>query len=110
MKRLSGFVVFCLILCSECTPVIYSKMNAPLRQQLNRAEEEIRFAGECQNELTSKIRDRIENCGIRIQTVNGAFFTASGTPYQIRKLSRLECIIRLESGSDYRYKMHEESP
>jgi hypothetical protein len=91
-----------------CTQAVSSKMNAELRHQIKNNGKEIHFSGECASEITPPMRQQIEQRGIRIKTVKGLIFTATGTPRRITNLSRLKFIVRLEVGPKYRYKVDTE--
>jgi hypothetical protein len=99
-------ILLIIIACHPLTTEQTRKMNARLRQQL-RHQTFIRFNGECTTVITSEVSEAIQSTGIRLNSTNGALFTASGSPRQIRHLIRLEFIKRLEAVPVYRPQLKE---
>lgn len=104
-------IVFSVILlsCHRITVNVSQKMDADLRKQIETERNPIHFSGECLVNITPAVHRQIERTGIRIQTTTGKFFTALGTPKQIRSLARMEIILRMESAPIYFLKSNEDN-
>jgi len=111
MITMIKMIILSLLLLTGCHRHTHSsqlKMNAELRHQVCEQTDSIHFSGECRSDITSQIRLQLEKTGITIKNVKGSIFTAKGTSGQIRKLSKLDIIVRLESPTPYQYKSKKE--
>jgi hypothetical protein len=108
----------CLVLCL-LAPVVFTacgsssadgehKLDPLLRQKLDRMEEtdaseSIGVTGKWSTAISDGDRSEIGKTGVRVMTVAGAIFTATGTWKQIRDLSALEPLLSLELAVERNY-------
>ncbi|NQT25078.1 hypothetical protein HQ585_06975 [candidate division KSB1 bacterium] len=86
-------------------PAPQSKWDAMLQMEINKNHENpIHFSGLCSKPITDRVKHEMEKSGIVIQTRIDDKFTAIGNTKQIRKLSRLRYVKRLEGAKPV--KMH----
>ena len=95
---LFGFAVMGMLLGCRSPESAYTvrKMDARLRSVIDEKKlKDVHFTGHCTEAISAELRARLQETGIDVQTVVGDRFTAIGSPRQIRKLVRLDFIIRL---------------
>jgi len=98
----TGITCFIIILLltgcfHKSGPAPHTKWDAMLQMEINRNHEKpIHFTGLCSKPITDKIKVEMEKSGIKIQTQIENKFTGIGNAQEIRKLSRLKYIKRLE--------------
>jgi len=90
-----------LLVVSGCfhksAPPPHSKWDAMLQMEINKDHNKpIHFTGLCSSPITEALRVEMEKTGIEIQTLVENKFTGIGNAKQIRKLSRLHYVKRLE--------------
>lgn len=97
---LSFLLILLLNGCSTMNDDYQTKLDSGLRMELQNSNgnlnEQIRFIGKCTEEITSKLRTKIEATGVEIENVIKNIFTASGTRDQIIELAKIEEINNLE--------------
>lgn len=97
---LFSFVVLILFSCSS-TNFDETKIDVLLQQKISlveneSSEEQITFLGKCSKPIGESMKQDITELGIDIQTTIDSIFTASGKADQIKALSNLDFIIKLE--------------
>lgn len=99
----SGIAFFILILLiagcfHRSGPAAHFKWDAALQMEIKKKHENpIHFSGLCSEPITDEVEKEMEKSGIVIQTRTDNKFTAIGNAEQIRKLSHLKTIMRLEA-------------
>lgn len=112
--RRMACLVLCLLApivlaaCGSSTAEGEHKLDPLLRQKLDRMEEtdasdSIGVTGKWSTAISDGDRSEIGKTGVRVMTVSGAIFTATGTWKQIRDLSSLEPLLSLELAVERSY-------
>lgn len=79
-------------------PAPHSKWDAMLQMEIAKEHRDpIRFSGMCSEPVTDQLKEEMEKSGIVVQSRVDNMFTAVGHAEQIKKLTRLEFVRRLEA-------------